>query len=169
MGWVRLLSDRWAFRLAALALLVALTALAGLIWAVTANALQPAVPVSMPTPESESPQTASWGVSAPPVETFQLTVAVVVAYVEAVAADEARLWAKWRHTNLCEESGQWYAHGYGGNGSYYEGGLGLGRDQYIAIAGHSALLDSPVAQMRIAEVVLARQGPGNWTGGCGPS
>ena len=87
----------------------------------------------------------------------------VVAGEAAVKAEEERLWARWGPVHDCEQPGDWYAAGRTRDG-YFEGGLGIERSLYRDIRGHSALQDSPVDQMRVAEVVLGRYGPSAW--GC---
>jgi hypothetical protein len=87
-------------------------------------------------------------------------------YVEAMlkaeqAAEEARLWARWGPVHDCEQPGNWYAAGRTPHG-YFEGGLGIERSLYRKIRGHSALLDSPIDQMRVAEIALAWYGPSAW-------
>lgn len=86
----------------------------------------------------------------------------VARWTEAVAAAEAaRLVARWGPVHDCEQPGDWYAAGPTEHG-YFEGGLGIHVDLYQSIAGHSALLDSPLDQMRVAEIALARVGRGAW-------
>lgn len=83
-------------------------------------------------------------------------------WAEAVAAGEvARLVARWEPVHDCEQPGNWYAAGRTEHG-YFEGGLGIHVDLYRSIAGHSALLDSPLDQMRVAEIALGRVGRGAW-------
>jgi hypothetical protein len=85
-----------------------------------------------------------------------------VRWAEAVeAAETARLVARWGPVHDCEQPGNWYAAGPTAHG-YFEGGLGIHVDLYRSIAGHSALLDSPLEQMRVAEIALARVGRGAW-------
>lgn len=86
----------------------------------------------------------------------------VARWAEAVeAAEAARLAARWGPVHDCEQPGNWYAAGRTEHG-YFEGGLGIHVDLYQSIAGHSALLDSPLDQMRVAEIALARVGRGAW-------
>ncbi len=86
----------------------------------------------------------------------------VARWAEAVAAAEvAHLVARWGPVHDCEQPGNWYAAGPTNDG-YFEGGLGIHVDLYGSIAGHSALLDSPLDQMRVAEIALARVGRGAW-------
>jgi hypothetical protein len=85
-----------------------------------------------------------------------------IRWAEAVAAAEiAHLTARWGPVHDCEQPGDWYAAGRTKHG-YFEGGLGIHVDLYQSIAGHSALLDSPIEQMRVAEIALARVGRGAW-------
>lgn len=120
----------------------------------TAEVVAPGGPAASSGPSSPSsgPQTGIWEASPTALRTQGVEA---MAYF-AEKADEARLWARWGPVNVCEESGQWYAHGTAGNGLYMEGGLGLAAQRYQELAGHSALLDSPLAQMRIAEVAWER-------------
>lgn len=86
----------------------------------------------------------------------------VARWAEAVeAAEAAHLFARWGPVHDCEQPGDWYAAGRTEHG-YFEGGLGIHVDLYQSIAGHSALLDSPLDQMRVAEIALARVGLGAW-------
>lgn len=93
--------------------------------------------------------------------------AELVAWARAVAAEEARLWARWGPLHDCEQPGDWYAAG-GTSDGYFEGGLGIHHELYKSIAGHSALLDSPLEQMRVADLALARVGRGAWACPIGP-
>lgn len=93
--------------------------------------------------------------------------AELVVWQQAVAAEEARLWARWGPLHDCEQPGDWYAAG-GTSDGYFEGGLGIHHELYKSIAGHSALLDSPLEQMRIADIALARVGRGAWACPIGP-
>lgn len=146
---------RRALMLAAIALVIAIGALIGLVWAVAANALTSPIPTTSTT----STSTTTTVVDSPEVSPRNLYIWAVAIKIRM---EEQRLWARWGPVNICEQGGDWYAAGYGGNGSYYEGGLGIGSGMYRSIAGHSALLDSPIAQMRVAEIVLARYGRGAW-------
>ncbi len=86
----------------------------------------------------------------------------VARWAEAVAAAEvAHLVARWGRVHDCEQPGNWYAAGPTSDG-YFEGGLGIHVDLYRSIAGRSALLDSPLEQMRVAEIALGRVGRGAW-------
>ena len=80
---------------------------------------------------------------------------------DVARAEEERLWARWGPVHDCEQPGNWYAAGRTSDG-YFEGGLGIAASLYRSITGHSALQDSPVDQMRTAEVVLSRYGPSAW-------
>ena len=74
---------------------------------------------------------------------------------------EAVIVQRWTALHDCEQPGNWYAAGSTSVG-YFEGGLGILASLYRSIAGHSALQDSPRAQMAVAEVVLARFGRSAW-------
>lgn len=115
-------------------------------------------PSSGPSSPSSGPETGIWEAS--PTALRSQGAEAMAYFAEKV--DEARLWARWSVVARNEESGNWSAHGCTRVGCF-SGALGIMDGLYESIAGHSALLDPPLAQMRVAEVVLARYGRRAWT------
>ena len=93
---------------------------------------------------------------------------IVTIYNYAQAVENARLAdlaarrAAWERLHNCEQGDDWYVDGRGGNGMWFQGGLGIGAELYQSIAGHSANQDSPEQQIAVGEIVLSRFGRGAW-------
>ncbi len=92
-------------------------------------------------------------------------------YQGILDAEAARLAARrgaWERLHICEQADSWTVDGTFGNGLRGGGGLGIsngawdeaGGRQYAPIPG----MATPDQQIAVAEVILARHGPGAW--GC---
>lgn len=148
----------WAAVMRAIVAAVALVVGFGLGVSVAQAAPLRAEPIHIYIPPIGAPQHASIGLAAGNAAADRLLYEWLSAYHEWAFTRRAA----WEALHRCEQGDNWYADGRGGNGLWFQGGLGIARDLYVSIAGHSALLDTPEQQIAVAEVVLARYGRSAW-------